>query len=426
MRNLVIILMLVLLPLTGWGYTLESIDTDLNGFVDLRGGVRTRGDDLQKDESLGEARLQLEFNRSGDLVTAQVRADFLYDAIPEDFDLHLDEGKGPIDLRTAYLLFSPADIADMKIGRQILTWGTGDLLFINDLFPKDWQSFFSGRDVEYLKAPSDAIFLSLFPDGVNIDIAYTPKFDADRFISGERFSFWNGSGFSGRDAVVHPEERDAWFDEDEIAIRVSRNFSGYEAAAYGYSGYWKSPNGFDPAAGKAYHPELNVYGFSLRGNLGEGLINIEGGHYDSREDTSGDNPMIPNGEARFLIGYEQEIVRDLSAGVQWYVEHMLKYEAYETSTAAAMPGAPLRDEDRQVLTLRLTKMALNQNLILSLFIYYSPTDKDGYLRPEVKYKWSDALLLAGGGNYFWGEEDHTFFGQFEDASNLYAAVRYSF
>ncbi|MFW6031595.1 MAG: hypothetical protein ACOC9T_03300, partial [Myxococcota bacterium] len=32
--------------------------------------------------------------------------------------------------------------------------GTGDLVFLNDLFPKDWRSFLLGRDLDYLKAPS--------------------------------------------------------------------------------------------------------------------------------------------------------------------------------------------------------------------------------------------------------------------------------
>ena len=34
---------------------------------------------------------------------------------------------------------------DVKIGQQVLTWGTGDYVFLNDLFPKDYPSFFAGR-----------------------------------------------------------------------------------------------------------------------------------------------------------------------------------------------------------------------------------------------------------------------------------------
>ena len=46
----------------------------------------------------------------------------------------------------------------------MLTWGTGDLLFINDLFPKNWKSLAIGRDDEYLKDPSGAVKASFFHD----------------------------------------------------------------------------------------------------------------------------------------------------------------------------------------------------------------------------------------------------------------------
>jgi len=38
----------------------------------------------------------------------------------------------------------------------------------------------------------------------------------------------------------------------------------------------------------------------------------------------------------------------------------------------------------------------------------------------------DQIPHPAGGNLFLGENDWTFFGQFEDNSNLYAAVRYAF
>jgi hypothetical protein len=82
---------------------------------------------------------------------------------------------------------------DLKLGRQINTWGTGDLLFINDLFPKDWNAFFIGRDDEYLKAPADSAKASLFSDWANLDLIYSPRFDSDRFIDGRRISYWNGA-----------------------------------------------------------------------------------------------------------------------------------------------------------------------------------------------------------------------------------------
>ena len=217
---------------------LDDLGFELHGFVDARGGARTQNDPNEKDESLAEARLQLSLERMGDLTTFQLRADFLYDDIPDGHDIDLEEGSGWIDLREAYLLASPLDTMDIKTGRQILTWGTGDMLFINDLFPKDWPSFFSGRDEEYLKAPSDALFVSLFPEFANIDVAWTPRFDSDRYINGQRISYWNPmlGGKAGRGPSATVDKPDEWIDDHELAARISRNAGGYELAAYGYSG----------------------------------------------------------------------------------------------------------------------------------------------------------------------------------------------
>jgi hypothetical protein len=314
---------------------------------------------------------------------------------------------------------------DVKAGRQILTWGTGDLLFINDLFPKDWQSFFIGRDVEYLKAPSDALFVSLFPSFANVDVAYTPRFDADRYISGERISFWNAAAGArtGERAVVRADKPDDWFTDAETALRVYRTLGGYEVAAYGYTGFWKSPAGVRPETGEATFPRLNVYGASLRGNLARGIAGIEAGYYDSLDDRHGSDPFTRNSEARFMAGYEQDLGNDLTLGAQYYLEYMMHHDTYVRSLP---DGQRAGDEDRHVLTLRLTRQLLSQKLALSLFSFYSPSDQDAYLRPMARYKVTDNWLVTVGGNVFLGEEDHTFFGQFEKNNNLYAGARYSF
>ncbi|MFW6133509.1 MAG: hypothetical protein ACOC8F_06390, partial [Planctomycetota bacterium] len=76
--------------------------------------------------------------------------------------------------------------------------------------------------------------------------------------------------------------------------------------------------------------------------------------------------------------------------------------------------------------LRLTKKLMNQNLILSLFTFYSPSDSDAYLRPKVTYKISDHWTVEAGGNVLFGAHDHTLFGQLRRNTNVYAALRYAF
>jgi len=390
-------------------------DVEVHGFWEARAGYRLQNDKYEKDMSIMESRLQLDLASYPEWGDIRVKGDFIGDLVEE---------RGDFDLREANVFTRPLDFMDLKVGRQVLTWGTGDLIFINDLFPKDWQSFFIGRDVEYLKAPSDAAKVSLFSDFANLDVIYTPRFDHDRFISGERISYWNQllGRRAGQDAVVHTDKPNEWFRDDEIAARLYRYIDSYELAFYGYRGYWKSPGGFNSTMTQAVFPDLNVYGFSLRGTVAKGIGNLEFGYYDSADDESGKNPLINNSEMRYLVGYTQEIGKDFTAGLQYYVEQMLDFGAYKRTWTMG----PARDEFRHVTTLRLTKLLMNQNLTCSLFGYYSPSDKDVYMRPNLNYKATDNLALEVGANIFFGDYPDTFFGQFEDNTNMYVGLRYSF
>lgn len=403
----------------------RRLPREITGFFETRIGLRTQEDPYEKDASLTETRLQLQYEKSADKFALRLTADLVYDDIPEEHEIDLESGEGWLDLRRASLLWRPTSFLDVTAGRQVLTWGTGDLLFINDLFPKDWNSFFIGRDDEYLKALSDALKLAFFTPVANLDVVYTPRFDNDRFIDGSRISYWNDSlgRQAGRDAVVTTDQPDRWFHDDEVALRLYRTFGAYEAALYAYDGFWKSPAGMDAASGKALFPSLSVYGASLRGPAGKGILSLEAGWYRSGDDLDGDDPLLPNSQARFLIGYEQELARNLTGAMQYYVEAMQEHDAYQASLPAGMKAA---DAYRQVLTLRLTKMMMAQNLRLSLFAYYSPTDRDAYLRPNVNYKVNDQWTVEAGGNVFLGEDRHTFFGQFDRDTNIYAGVRFGF
>ena len=427
----------------------EQYPFELSGFIESRAGLRWQKDPEEKAMSIAEHRLQIEAHKTFEwhlfdavksiswrTTTFNFRGDVFGDYITEEVDF---------DLREANVQFSPFPWADMKIGRQILTWGTGDLLFINDLFPKDWQSFFIGRDVEYLKAPSDAMKVSVFTDALNADFVWVPVFNPDRYISGERLSYWNPltGRREGRDLQLSTDVPNRWFRDMEWHARLYRNLTvfdrTYQLAGYYYNGFWKSPAGFNPENLHAIFPRLQVWGGSLRGPVWKGIGNAEVGYYDSMEDAHGKNPFKNNDEIRFLLGYEQNmedlfktiagqkygtmIGRDLTVGTQYYVEWMMNYGRYRDTMP---PGMDPRDEYRQVVTFRLTKLLLDQNLELSLFTYFSPSDVDVYMRPQASYKLTDYWTIDAGANLFFGKEDHTFFNQFEKDSNVYVGLRFSF
>ncbi len=393
-----------------WGIE-EPAGLPIYGFVETAVGSRLNSSPYHQRLSLAELRLRLGSDYTWRGATFTAKGDLTYDDVSGGWDSHLRE------LNAQYRVL---DNLDIKVGRQILTWGTGDYVFLNDLFPKDWQSFFAGRDDEYLKAPSDALKASAYFDWYNVDLVWSPEFDSDRFISGERLSFF--SPLAGQ--IIGPDSLPA-VDKptgDEIAIRLFKTVKGTEWALYGYDGYFKSPEALTEQLVPTFSG-LRVAGASMRRPFAAGLINLETAYHHSTDDPDGNLPFVPNSQWRFLVGYEQELVTRLTGGFQAYVEHIKDYSALLDNLPA---GQAEPDQNRLVVTSRLTWQNEASDLTLSLFTFYSPTANDGYLRPGMEYRLNDHWNFAGGLNLFFGEQQQTFFKQFNDNNNLYLRVRYAF
>jgi hypothetical protein len=402
-----------------WSYGSLLEDTEFNGFLEGSLGVPVSSKEYQmEDLTLGEVRLQLEAPTIlTDTSETNLKMDLYRDEVLDEWE---------ISLREAYISYYPSSFYEIKAGRQVLTWGTGDLLFINDRFPKDYQSFYSGRDLEYLKIPSDAIKLSFFPQDYIFDLVIIPIFTSNKVINGESLTFFNQSTGelvnTGKD-YFDPNEPTTSIENIQFALRIKRNIKGNEFALYGYKGYYLDPN---PENSTEYeYSKNNTFGTSWVGNFMSGIANIEMGYEDSVEDENGDDTYTTNSYLKFLLGYKRELGRDFNVGVQYYIEHMMDYDNYRDSLSESTEEYTSH-ENRSMFSLRLTKLFIQQKLRCELFTFYSPTDEDGYINPNTSYKWTDNLSTSMGMNIFWGKYDYTNFSQLKDNTNLYFRMRYSF
>lgn len=383
-----------------------------SGFIEAAHGERIKKDFLFNDSTtLSEFRWHQKFQYSDE------KMDFNW-----AHDIWLDDVIGGLqfDLRELNFKFSLWGQTDIVVGRQISTWGKGDLLFINDMFPKDWQSFFAGRGVNYLKAPADALRFTSFFTPFNIDLIITLRAEPDRFINGERFSLFSPiAGFQiGGLEVINPRNPN----QAEYALRLFKTFKGHQVEFYAYHGIDKSPNAVD-SLGQAFFPEKNVWGASFQTTIGKGVFQTEFGLHQALNDKKGVNPLIPNSQWRVLVGYERELVKKLNWGVQYYLERTKDHaELIENSINPEFEPK----QNRQVVTNRLTYQAMKDKLTWSLFLFYSPTDKDSYWRPSINYRHNDNWRYTFGLSLFEGQKQHTFFGQFDKADSLYLRLRFQF
>ncbi len=392
-----------------WGEETSS-PWQWNGFIETSYGRRLQNDPaINQDKTLSEIRGRVELEYQAESWRIDLKADGIYDDL-----LH----RSDVQTRAANITFSPLDTLDIKAGRQVLTWGTGDYLFLNDLFPKDWQSFFSGRDDEYLKASSDSVKASWFADSFSVDLVWTPRFTPDHTLNGDRFSYFSPTAGKNSAKHLNPDESagSSW------SGRLSTSHNSIEYALYGYLGHWTTPVGINNK-GRMTYPELNVWGASVRMPVGQGLFNSEVAWYGSREDTDGSNPKIANSQIRWLAGYEQEIGTNLTAAVQYYLEWTQDYDRLKSNTFFSEYE---QDEYRQLLTLRLTKLTHQQKLTWSLFSFWSWTDKDAYLKPSISWRINDQWTVSTGANLFYGENRYSFFGQHKNNTNTWLRVRWNY
>src|SRR3972149_5611327 len=143
----------------------------LHGFAQAGYAARITGAALPSgggDFLVGEERLPLSL--SGAIPAGfggfSAKVDFFHDAVA---------GTTGLDIRETYLDVGGGGIG-ARGGRQSITWGTGDLLFIKDVFPKDWTALFTGRPLEYLKVGSDALKVGAQEGAVGLEGLAVPLF----------------------------------------------------------------------------------------------------------------------------------------------------------------------------------------------------------------------------------------------------------
>lgn len=398
------------------GFSFKDLPIEYFGSISTRHGVRFQDDPYHSKRTvLNESRLRLGMDIWFDWGEVKLKNDFIYDFHQEKY---------VNDLRQANILLTPWDKLDIKVGRQILTWGKGDMLFVNDLFPKDWQAFFIGREIEFLKGTSDALKLSFYFPWFELNTIYVPRFNPDRHPDATYLSYFNPfkGSFVGDVNADEYEVPEQWFSADEFHLRIRKSVKDIDVALYGYHGFWKSPAGLNAVNGKFTFPKLTEVGFSLETSIKGGVASMEYGYFRSGDDVEGTNPTIRNSQTVFLIGYSYDFKNDLKMGFQYYAELMHQYD----EMLSTLPqGATPPDQWHDFITWRLTKLLDKQKFELSSFVYYSVTDNDVYCRFNSSYKLNDDLKIDLGINYFEGKDEFTFWSQFQNNNNVYIGLKRS-
>jgi len=393
----------------------EPSNTDeysLRGFIDTRWGTRYRHTEFFSEQNtLSEIRVQGQLKFNWNSFKFNIKGDLINDQVINETEM---------DWREIYIDVPENEYFSLRVGRQNITWGFGDLLVVNDLFPKDFQSLYISRDpeAEYMVKSSDGIRSSFFINKSSVDVIVV-KHEPNTIPTGKRNSFYNPflGEITGEEGALNIQESEDWV----LMTRFNTKIWGNEFALFYADTRSNLPEGFDTISGTNFYPEFKTYGLNMRGEVGSGILAYDGAYFESSEDREGTNPLIPNSSYRHILAYDIELAPELNMGLQWYYENRKDQSAYE----ASFLGPEAEPEAYNLLTLRLNQMLLSQKMTLSFFVFHSPTDDDTYYRFNIFHKFDDQWMINIGSNYFTGKNSGRF-GQLQHNSNYFAALRWSF
>lgn len=401
-----------------------SLEFEQGHAISNAGALKT----AKRDTVMANRRFKLKAMKTNDNGGIYAKVDFVRDDVT---------GQSFTDFRELRLHYKLASWLDLNLGKQVSTWGVGDNLFINDLFPKNWVSNFSGRDMEYMKDSSTSLRTTAYFGPVTWDLVYTPKFAPDTTPTGCHLTTYsaNTGAIITQPSSSCPMENFASdrvtnADNDgELATSIKFQVAGQDISFYGYRGFYKNPKNMQgtPGSLNAYFPRLNVYGLSSEGQIGAGILSFEYGYYDNREDTP-TSLMLENDLHKYLVGYKVDLTGKLTVGAQVYGEYMTDYNQYEALYVGAHSGSKMgiKKENQLTYTLRIIYKMQQETLFFNLFTYIRPDDHDSFTKIDITKRLDNNFSVVAGASIFTGKDGYEGreFGSQRNSDLVYVRFKY--
>lgn len=399
---------LVVLALTAHAAWAEA-PVNVSGFAEALYAGRTHAHDACQGvvkacpEVANEQRVRLLVEGHRESMAATLRADVWN-------DMALSKTRG--ELNEAYVEGWSESNNSLRVGRQVVTWGTGEYLYVNDIFPKNYDRFFRGHAFDTLKDAVDGAKAAWSTTAADLEVVLSrPR--ADQMPDGHRYV-----GASALPMDDLPESRRG----ADLAARVSTRLSGFDAAGYLARYRSRTQSILSTAGGMLREgPEVTHLGISATGNMASGVVWAEFAHLYVDALSGNFNRFATGSRFKALLGYSREVRTDVTFTAQLQAEHDTAHDDYARSLQAGL--RPLK-RDRAIAHARIQARLLNQTLGLGMQGFVT-NEGDRHLNPFVNYTPLDGLTVELGANVFDGHA-YTLYGALSNDSSVYLNARYAY
>ncbi len=307
---------------------------------------------------------------------------------------------------------------DIRIGRQIITWGKADGLQITDIIcPGDFTEFIT-RDFDDIRIPVDALKFRYMTDLTNVEIIWQPFFKNAILPGGN--SPWAIPLSIDRELYNLPKLPEKSLKNCEIAGKISFFLSGIDFAFSGFYTWDDLPIVHEKRIdGRSqYCPEyhrVSFLGFEINKPINDFVIRSEVAFYHDKymrslktKDKTDKKDLLKK-----MIGLDWYPGNDWTCSAQIANDLILDYQ-HEL----------VDDENNTLITLNISKKICRQTLEISNMIYFGINESDFYEKIAIDYALTDEFHVSCGADIFSGEKGK--FGRYEDNSQVWMKGKFNF
>lgn len=324
---------------------------------------------------------------------------------------YLNENETELELHEAYLDGALLADLDLKVGRQIVAWGTSETLRVVDVLnPLDSRE--PGlTDIEDLRLPVFMTRLDYFPATCwrltavlvsEMRAARTPPYGSDYHAGPASLPAEHRSRFSARD--------------QELALALTGRFSGWDMSLHAA---WIRDEAAYLSGGRRKHARIFMGGGTCQAAMGNWLLKAETALFSGLRYSAAPEKDFHRGD--LLLGVEYSGFEDTSVTFEGLLRQIFNH----ASQLAKGPCDVRRHE--AWLALRVAHDLLNDTLhLLATGSFSRPLAGGGGLgRLEACYDLSDTTSVRGGLVYYFGGSN-PFHEAMEHNDRLFLEVKYSF
>ena len=324
----------------------------------------------------------------------------------------------------------------LTVGKQVTPWGVLDGIQITDRFDPVRRRDFVFTDVRPDRIARwgarwrNQLGNFKFDASVAFDGTVSQEAEPDALFFTTSTRYTGGLDIPNLPIDISTQNRSNGLKQSTIGLRVSYHLGEGDLSLLSFRGpdtdpvlkLLTAPSINQSIAVELVYHRRSLYGATYDVTLGETVLRAEVAYIpDQHVNVISDTPLQSSQARRLLAG----IGLDWNAPNQWFMNVQFAINYLSLDKDEAKQSALVSPATDTIMTLRAQRLFLNGRLLFKGEFLGTLKQRDGVLRPELTYEYTDQIKLRTGIDWIFGDINGQF-GQFKDNSRLWFAAAYTF